>query len=202
MPKPTDRWDLDRLARESGVSPRTIRNWISLGLVPGPHSKGRYAEYSQRHLDRIRDIQRLREQADGISFAEIRRALSGLGASPLPVAESKSSGSALSYLQSITHKSADSPETGAKPAPEPRSEKPPASARQAATLDRLLRELRRLVLHRSVSSKSKAEPWVRIRITPDLELGIRGTPSQEQLRRFEQIADHLREILLGGMRDD
>ena len=36
--------------------------------------------------------------------------------------------------------------------------------------------------------------------TPDLEIHVRGEVSPEQLLLFEQIADHIRHILLGGDR--
>ena len=42
------------------------------------------------------------------------------------------------------------------------------------------------------------EERLRLGVTPDLEIHVRGELSPEQIRLFEQIADHFRHILLGG----
>ncbi|MCW5963592.1 MAG: MerR family transcriptional regulator [Bryobacterales bacterium] len=60
---------LDQLADASGVSRRTIRFWISRGLVPGPDIAGRNASYSQSHLARLLEIQSQQEQ--GLTLREI-----------------------------------------------------------------------------------------------------------------------------------
>jgi hypothetical protein len=136
----------------------------------------------------VLEIQRLKQS---MPLERVRQVLSGVS----------SPGSALSYIRSVS---------GASDVLETRSPEPgPLRSADALegpagpeALDRLVRELRRLVLHRPVARKSRAEAWVRIPITPDLELGLRGTPSEEQLRRFERVADHLRDILLGGLEND
>lgn len=55
-------YSLDELAREVGVTPRTVRYYIAEGLLPPPDSIGRNARYSREHLDRLRVIGRLKEQ--------------------------------------------------------------------------------------------------------------------------------------------
>ena len=60
---------LSELAKKSGVPERTIRYYISRGLIPGPVRGGRGAEYTQEHLDGIRDVRQL--QAAGMTLAEI-----------------------------------------------------------------------------------------------------------------------------------
>src|SRR5262249_7790403 len=57
---------------------RTIRSWISLGLLPGPDSLGRNAGYGQEHIDRLRAICRLRQQEPRLSLTEIRMRLQAL----------------------------------------------------------------------------------------------------------------------------
>jgi DNA-binding transcriptional MerR regulator len=60
---------LSELAKKSGVPERTIRYYISRGLIPGPVRGGRGAEYAQQHLDGIRNVRQL--QSAGLTLAEI-----------------------------------------------------------------------------------------------------------------------------------
>ena len=62
-------WTLGEIAEESGVSARTIRFYISRGLMEGPEKAGRGAKYGQGHVDRLQEIQRL--QGEGLTLAEI-----------------------------------------------------------------------------------------------------------------------------------
>jgi hypothetical protein len=45
--------------------------------------------------------------------------------------------------------------------------------------------------------KARAEEWLRLPITPDVELAIRGRLDAEQRTRLERCADLIRDILLG-----
>jgi DNA-binding transcriptional MerR regulator len=60
---------LNELAKQSGVPERTIRYYISRGLIPGPVRGGRGAEYTQEHLAVIQNVRRL--QSGGMTLAEI-----------------------------------------------------------------------------------------------------------------------------------
>ena len=67
------RYSLADLAEKSGTPPRTIRFYISRGLLPGPDKAGRAAGYGSSHLERIRRIREL--QAKGSTLSEISRQL-------------------------------------------------------------------------------------------------------------------------------
>ena len=69
------KWTLRELAAEAGVPERTIRFYISRGLVDPPLRAGRGAAYGARHLDRLREIRTL--QARGMPLAEISRLETG-----------------------------------------------------------------------------------------------------------------------------
>jgi len=69
-----DRWKVTDLEARSGVSRRTIRLYISRGLLAGPVKSGRDAAYSREHLDRLLKIKKL--QGEGLTLHEIAHALS------------------------------------------------------------------------------------------------------------------------------
>ena len=77
---------LDELAAKSGVPARTIRLYITRGLIPGPLRAGRKAAYGAEHVAALAEVRRLQRQ--GLTMAEIRqRRLGGAvdGELPAPV---------------------------------------------------------------------------------------------------------------------
>ncbi len=64
---------LAELSQESGIPRRTIRFYISRGLIEGPVKAGKHSAYDWTHLKRLRRIQQL--QAKGMTLAEIGREL-------------------------------------------------------------------------------------------------------------------------------
>jgi DNA-binding transcriptional MerR regulator len=52
---------IGELARLAGVTPRTIRYYVSEGLLPPPTMRGTYAHYGGEHLRLLRLIARLKE---------------------------------------------------------------------------------------------------------------------------------------------
>ena len=74
MEKKTGRsYSLSELAEWAGLPARTIRFYISRGLLPGPHQAGRGASYGAEHLQVLERIQQLQEE--GRTLVEISRAL-------------------------------------------------------------------------------------------------------------------------------
>jgi DNA-binding transcriptional MerR regulator len=61
--------NLAELGEETGVSPRTIRYYISRGLLPGPNQAGRSASYGREHVAQLKKI--LKHQQTGATLAEI-----------------------------------------------------------------------------------------------------------------------------------
>jgi DNA-binding transcriptional MerR regulator len=60
---------LRELAEEVGVPPRTIRFYISRGLLDGPLIAGRRARYGTDHVERLKKIRAL--QQDGLTLNAI-----------------------------------------------------------------------------------------------------------------------------------
>jgi DNA-binding transcriptional MerR regulator len=70
------KYSLADLEALTGVNGRTIRYYITLGLLPPAHGRGPSATYDQEHLNRLRVIRLLREQH--IPLAEIGTRLAEL----------------------------------------------------------------------------------------------------------------------------
>jgi len=56
-----EEFTISELARRAGVSVRTIRYYIRIGLLPSPTTRGRYTIYSTEYLNRLKLIKRLKE---------------------------------------------------------------------------------------------------------------------------------------------
>jgi DNA-binding transcriptional MerR regulator len=66
---------INELATRAGVTPRTIRYYVEQGLLPAPE-RGRPAEYTEDHVQRLDLIRRLKEQY--LPLEEIRAMLGHL----------------------------------------------------------------------------------------------------------------------------
>lgn len=189
-------YNLRALARLLGLQPRTIRHYIQEGLVAGPASGGRYAEYGQAHVERLRAIQVLRDRR-GMRLQDIRRYLLSLDdeqirslpAQGWPV-QSGSAGSALAYLQSLGVASGV-----AAPSAAPSSGAVPAAA--GLPVAGALR-LEPRAAAGPAPRKARAAIWYRLPITPDLEFCVRGPCTEDELSRYERLAAQLRQQILGG----
>jgi DNA-binding transcriptional MerR regulator len=64
---------IERLATLAGVRVDTVRFYQAQGLLPRPRRSGRHAVYSDHHLDRLRQIRKLKRE--GLPLGVIRRLL-------------------------------------------------------------------------------------------------------------------------------
>lgn len=74
---------LAELVEEAGVSARTIRFYISRGLLEGPIKAGRGAVYGSAHLERLETIRKL--QAKGHTLSEMAALIGAGGAGSVSV---------------------------------------------------------------------------------------------------------------------
>ncbi len=173
------------LASLAGVTPRTIRYYVSVGLLPAPDQAGRAARYTVGHLQRLRLIRRLQDQH--LPLAAIRSQLASLTdtevTAALAVPEPESTGSALDYIRSLTttprHRVAEAQatyveDTGTSPV----ALSPPRPASLA-----------------SPTTRPVAAMWERIPIAPDVELHVRRPLGRTTHRRVERLIAIAREIL-------
>ena len=73
-------YSIGELAERAGVSTRTIRYYVSEGLLPPPEGGGPNSRYTSAHLDQLEIIGRLKAQY--LPLKEIRRRL--IGQQPMP----------------------------------------------------------------------------------------------------------------------
>lgn len=214
---------LAELSAASGQEARTIRSWIAQGLLPPPLNRGPAARYPADTLQRLLAIVVMRELL-GMSLADIRLDL--LSATPdrlellakrfaevppKPNRPATDPRDALDYLAAL--KSAPAPQLMRARKSMPMQSPTPAHASQD-----LVQSLSVDFFDRSEPSKSglaelearlggprpqpqrrpRTEEWLRIQITPDLELAARGKLEERQRRQLESIATLIRTIITGG----
>lgn len=74
--QPNQPYSLDELTELAGVTIRTVRYYISEGLLPPPDGGGPRSTYTDVHLNRLRLISRLKDAY--LPLREIRRQLQGM----------------------------------------------------------------------------------------------------------------------------
>lgn len=159
------------------VTPRTVRYYITQGLLRPPTGAGPAARYEDGHLYRLRLIRRL--QREHLPLAEIRRRLDALSdadverltTEPGPVTDS-----AVAYVARVLG-SHGVGGTRPQPAPVPRSG-PPAEGMTAVPGDRVRSQ------------------WERITITPEIELHVRRPLSRDQNRRVDRLLETARTLFV------
>lgn len=77
-------YSISELADEAGVSTRTIRYYVSEGLLPPPVGSGPNSRYTNAHREQLEIIGRLKAQY--LPLKEIRRRLIGHGAPDAAIA--------------------------------------------------------------------------------------------------------------------
>jgi DNA-binding transcriptional MerR regulator len=74
---------IGELAREAGTTPRTVRYYEEIGLLPEPGSRaaGSHREYGSGDLERLLEVLRLKDLL-GLSLEELREVVHGEAARP------------------------------------------------------------------------------------------------------------------------
>lgn len=162
------RFDLEELGRRTGLPPRTIRYYISEGLVPAPVKRGPASYYREDHLNRLVLIRKY--QSEGLPLDLIRRRLSRLGVKGVQAEASGGRGDGLG----------DGLEPGGSGQP---------------ALD-YIRKLRGGGSEPGpVADAGPWDRWVRTKISPDVELNVKEPLDGERRRRVEMLIAQARKIL-------
>jgi DNA-binding transcriptional MerR regulator len=193
VPDEAARYTVTQLADVAGVTPRTVRYYITQGLIPAPGSAGPGPKYTDADLARLRTIKRL--QREHQPLAEIRAQLAKLDdATILVLAEATApeppQESALDYIRRVTggHRVAERPASLLK-----RIESAPYAAKAEPTFAP--------TAPAAPALESPAEPrlersqWERIEVAPDVELHVRRPLARQTARRVDRIISIARDLL-------
>jgi DNA-binding transcriptional MerR regulator len=214
---------LEELSERTGVEPRTLRSWVSEGLLSPPFKPGRGAKYPASNADRALAIRALKD-LHCLTLAEIGRRF--LMASDEQIREwafsagqtSAPAGSAREYLRMLRDRAVaaemgqlrmsakhDEGQAMLSAAPEHMAStyesrrsaaESSSSAADRARIEQLIFALEAL-LAMPAPRRATSTIWTRISITADLELSVRGDLAPAERLLFEQLADQLRAILTG-----
>lgn len=224
-------YSIKELSERTGIEPRTIRWYISEGLLRGPEALGRAAYYTEHHRKRLEVIKTLRDTY-GMPLAQIRKYVLMAGDEDIEVVALPFPGSDASDSLGMVPRSArfhaareiprldDADERVAFRARDSELEAhrafvsrketgkegglPPVgdALGQRGPIPQLLEALRAVLKDRRIPRQARAEEVYRISVTPEITLEVAGGLTRAERALFEQLADHLREVLLGGGRTE
>ena len=198
---------LSELVALTGLSARTIRYYVSQGLVPSPGREGPGTRYAEVALDRLRLIAKLR--AAHLPLAEIRSQLAGLEDAEIGELAAANEGtapapsSALEYIRSIL-----APEAGPTATPRMAASMPaPPAPAQAATpwpgsapgpSPKAGADLPSQPPEPSAVNTGRTgerSQWERLSLTSDIELHVRRPLSRPGNRIVERLVAFANQLL-------
>ena len=214
MPVPDDPYNLSDLARLADVTPRTVRYYVALGLLPSPEAAGPATRYGEGHLARLRLIRRL--QRDHLPLAEIRIRLERMADDEIIAAASaldarepdppQDPENTLAFVRSLMQRAGIPPtvhDRGPAPGVAVREmalagslddawaqavvAPPPASPAPAASAAEA-------ALASSPRTGSDRTTWERIVISPDVEMHVRRPLDRTTNKRVDQLERIAREL--------
>jgi DNA-binding transcriptional MerR regulator len=180
-----EKLSLQDLATEARVTPRTVRYYISEGLLPSAE-RGPGAKYGRDLLYRLRLIRQL--QRSHLPLAEIRRRLRDLTDEQVrelldsPASQAAAEGHALDYVRSVLAERAVQPTMAAHAhralATGPRAPALPADEEAVPP-----------------PYQTDRSHWERIVLSPDIELHVRRPLTRHQNRAVSRLIDHAHQLL-------
>ncbi|MHB1356254.1 MAG: MerR family transcriptional regulator [Anaerolineae bacterium] len=197
-------YQISELAKLAGVTVRTIRYYISQGLLPSPTSSGQFDRYDDSYLHKLELIRRLKEEY--LPLDKIRDLITSMSdeAIQAEVASSNAlpaeSGSARDYVRSVLYPdeavslnkrlanrvAEPQVHTGGVIHNEQRSYQTSRVARSAAPAPPQALGL---------FAEQERETWLRYRIHPDIELHVREQPAHPRVRqRLPKLLIELRRL--------
>jgi DNA-binding transcriptional MerR regulator len=207
------RYSLTELADLAGVTPRTVRYYISQGLLSVDATPGPGPKYDDGHLARLRLIKRL--QREHQPLAEIRRQLDAVDdATVLALAEADElpaarADSALDYIRRLTGGRARalrvaeaSPDALYIPAPRLASTGPAAPAAHVLpeapssmpAPTPVVGSVIPAALTASTSNRIERSQWERVELAPDVELHLRRPMSRATAKRVDRLIAIARDL--------
>ena len=194
---------LDELCEQAGVTVRTVRYYISEGLLPPPTGHGTNARYLREYLDRLRIIDNLKEKF--LPLREIRRSLDALSTSQIRdtadfLDQSQPRASKPEVVSAVERPGPRSPlregvsYSALPPAAREIREESDAASYIADVLDR--GGQRRPSRHQQTRSQ-EPESWRRVRISDEAEFLIEEQAYQRRREQIESLVTWAKRILNG-----
>jgi DNA-binding transcriptional MerR regulator len=198
------------LARLTGLSVRTIRYYLSQGLLPSPGEAGPGAHYGEGHLNRLRLTKRLQEQH--LPLAEIRSRLGQLSDRDVSeiVADAQPTTpatSALEYIRDVLGQRSPVPAERPRASLLRRLESAPPEADLVAPGSHAQARAQPTAGAGPQPALNLAEQlpgdppplershWERLSLGPDIELHVRRPLSRLQQKRVERLITIARQVL-------
>ena len=201
----TDELTLEDLAVQSGLTLRTLRYYMQEGLLPGPDTRGKYARYSQQHLDRLELIRRMKELR--LPLQEIRQLIDNMTPEEMSrlrlyqdeiarklnlnqyamndTREIKQKpSSALDYIHSI--------QDGRENLRKYQADK---DAMPAANAIRPM--MLKQIEPTAPQPPTGQETWRRIQLADGIELNVRESDDQHEQHQLEQLIQSVRKLISG-----
>ncbi len=181
---------IEDLAERAEVPIRTIRYYISEGLLPGPGTRGKAAAYSDEHLGRLRLIRLLAEQRvplaqmrpllDRLSPAEVEALLEEENQRAAELRRAAQGASPKAYVSGLLEqaRAARATPAAAEPA-RPTAPLPKATAARAAL--------------GAPATEHSGETWQRIVLAPGVELHVRHDAAGRYRALVERLLRTARE---------
>ncbi len=190
---------IHELAERAGVTVRTIRFYAAEGLLPAPIIKGKYAYYTDEHLDRLELIQKLKDLH--LPLREIRTTLNTTRpeevrqkleknmlqeeASPPPASQARfpspAGKQALEYITRVKNirEGLSRPDYSSEPPVSPApSRQPPTPAQLPGKREVLKGE----------------EIWRRMSLAPGVELNMREPVDPESTYRLQKLVEFAQQL--------
>ena len=176
---------IEELADHAGVSVRTVRYYITQGLLPGPATRGKYASYDEDQLARLQLIRVLVDQH--VPLAELRERLAQLSDEEVhtllrqeqrrlrSLEQARTAPSPRDYVSGLLAR-ARAPSTLSPP---PRALTPSAPQPQAAPSTHI----------------AQPEAMQRWELAPGVELYVRADSARQYARLIERLLESAREEL-------
>lgn len=190
MKRDERRLTIEELAESVGIRVRTVRFYITEGLIPGPGSRGKGATYGEEHVAKLALVRRLadrrvplsdiREQVSRLSLAEVRDLLEEQNLREAQLNQAEQSSSPKEYVSELMRPNR------ARSRPGPTDDmliRPMSERRQASSL-------RNGATIRESSPPPERERWYRWELVPGVELHV----SQDASRRFRDLIRRLRRM--------
>jgi DNA-binding transcriptional MerR regulator len=188
--------NIEELSERSDTPVRTIRFYITEGLLPRPVARGKGASYGEEHLSRLRLIRRLTDQR--VPLAEIRERLATLSLAEISailrteerlsaeLRRAEQAPSAKAYVSALLNRSRHARLPSA-----PIRASPNASARapMRAEAEPLLSGPEPPALAESAPYNEADLTWRRVELAPGVELHVRADAEERSRRLIERLIE-------------